>query len=351
MKTFNYDILKNLMLPMKTVTLISKINEFKGKQDLFKKQSPQILKTLREVAVIQSTRASNAIEGIIITDKRLKKIMENEEPADRSEGEIAGYRDVLNTIHASYEAIPLTSNVILQLHRDSYKFISAKGGKWKSEDNFIKETLPGGEILVRFVPLSAFETPKAMDELCRECREQMNKGDVEALILVAVFILDFLCVHPFNDGNGRMARILTLLLLYQLGYEVGRYISLEKIIEESKESYYETLKKSSTGWHDKVNDIFPWVNYLLGTIVAAYKQLEDRVGIVEGGKGNKAARIEDFIDKKIGYFSKEEIRNACPDVSESSINRVLNKLKDEKKIISMGKGRNAMWKKLGGSYE
>lgn len=346
-RMFQYDELKNLRLPMETVRLIGKINEYKGKQDLYKKQSPQILKTLLEVAVIQSTKASNAIEGIIITDKRLKALMQNQsaEPLDRSEGEIAGYRDVLNTIHSSYDAIPLNSNILLQLHRDLYKFISAEGGRWKHDDNYIKEKLPTGEILVRFVPLPAFQTPEAMRNLCDAYRERVIKQDVEPLILIAIFVLDFLCVHPFDDGNGRMARLLTLLLLYKFGYEVGRYISLEKLIEESKETYYETLKRSSIGWHEGQNDIFAWTNYLLGTIVAAYKQLEERVGVVESRVGDKSIRVEEFIDKKIGYFTKEDIRNACPDVSESTINRVLNKLKEENKIAPSGKGRNARWKK------
>ena len=346
MKVFRYESLKELRLPMETVSLISKINEFKGKQDLYKKQAPQVLKTLRDVAVIQSTRASNAIEGIIITDKRLKCIMENKaEPADRSEGEIAGYRDVLSVIHASYDAIPIRSNVILQLHRNIYSFISAEGGKWKNADNVISEQMPNGEKRIRFVPISAFETPNAMESLCNEFQERVNKEDVESLILVAVFVLDFLCIHPFNDGNGRMARLLTLLLLYHFGFEVGRYISLEKIIEESKESYYATLQYSSIDWHENNNDIFPWTNYILGTIIAAYKQLESRVGVVESRKGNKGSRIENYIENKLGFFTKEDIRTACPDVSESTINRVLIKLKEENLIEPMGMGRNAKWRK------
>lgn len=347
MRIFNYEDLKKLLLPMETVTLISRINEYKGKQDLYKKQSPQILKSLRDIAVVQSTKASNAIEGIIITDQRLKYIMTNKtEPLDRSEGEIAGYRDVLNTIHASYEAIPINHNIILQLHRDLYQYVAADGGKWKNDDNVINECLPNGEKRVRFIPLSAFETPSAMNQLCTEYRERAKQRDVEPLILIAVFILDFLAVHPFNDGNGRMARLLTLLTLYHFGYEVGSYISLEKIIEESKESYYETLQKSSIGWHEYRNDLIPWINYLLGTIIKAYKVLESRVEVVQTGKGHKSSRVEEYIENKLGFFTKEDIRNACPDVSESTINRILNKLKDDKKIIPTGKGRSAKWKKL-----
>lgn len=347
MKTYNYETLKQLMMPMETVNLISKINEYKGKQELYKQQAPQILNTLKDVAVIQSTKASNAIEGIIVTDNRLKSIMENDANfQDRSEGEIAGYRDVLQLIHSSHDAIPVRDSVILQLHKEMYRYIGVEGGRWKHADNVISETFSDGTKRIRFEPLSAFETPAAMQKLCDELRERMSKSDVEPLVLIAVFVLDFLSVHPFNDGNGRMARLLTLLLLYQVGFEMGRYISLEKIIEDSKEDYYETLRKSSIDWHANANDIFPWVNYLLGTFVAAYKDLESRVGIIESQKGSKSQRVHAFIEKKLGYFTKSDIRNACPDVSEATINRVLSELKEKQIIAPEGLGRNAKWKKL-----
>ncbi|WP_422122778.1 Fic family protein [Planococcus sp. X10-3] len=347
MRNYHYETLKQLMLPMETVSLIAKINEYKGKQELYKHQAPKILNTLKEVAVIQSTKASNAIEGIIITDKRLKSIMEHDSNfQDRSEGEIAGYRDVLQLIHSSHEAIPIRESVVLQLHKEMYRYIGIEGGRWKNVDNVISETFNDGTKRVRFEPASAFETPAAMQRLCEELRERMSKSDVEPLVLIAVFVLDFLSVHPFNDGNGRMGRLLTLLLLYHTGFEVGRYISLEKIIEDSKEDYYETLRKSSIGWHDNANNIFPWVNYLLGTFVAAYKDLESHVGIIESQKGSKSQRVHFFIEKKLGYFTKADIRTACPDVSEATINRVLSELKEREIIAPEGLGRNAKWKKL-----
>lgn len=346
MKTYNYEQLNNLMMPMETVKLISTINEFKGKQALYKQQAPQILNTLKEVAVIQSTKASNEIEGIIVTDQRLKKIMENDiNLLDRSEGEIAGYRDVLQLIHSSADAIPVRESVILQLHKDMYRYVGMDGGRWKKVDNVISEIFSDGTKRVRFQPVSAFETPAAMQRLCEELNERMAKSDVEPLILIAVFILDFLSVHPFNDGNGRMARLLTLLLLYQFGFEVGRYISLEKVIADSKEGYYESLRKPSIGWHDNQNELFPWVNYLLGTFVAAYKDLESRVGVIESQKGGKSQRVQAFIEKKLGYFTKADIRAACPDVSEATINRVLSELKDQRVIMPEGLGRSARWKK------
>ena len=347
MMSFRDEKLKNEEVPMDIVSLIGKINEYKGKQNLYLDQSPQVLEKLKEVAVVQSTKASNSIEGIVITDKRLKEIMhDNTVPKDRSEGEIAGYRDVLNTIHTSYDAIPINSNIILQFHRDLYKFVSAEGGKWKNQDNVIEEILPNGERHVRFKPVSAANTPAAVEELCDYLSREMKEENIEPLILIGTFILDFLSIHPFNDGNGRMARLLTLLLLYKYDYKVGRYISLEKVIAESKSSYYESLNKSSIGWHEGKHNIFVWLNYFLGTLLAAYREFEDRVGLVKNKKGNKSFRVEKAIKSTVGKFEKEDIRNACPDVSESTINRVFKKLKEEGIIELLGKGRNAKWKRL-----
>lgn len=347
MRTFNYSQFNDLQLPMETVRLLSKINEYRGKQELYREQAPQILETLKDVAMVQSTKSSNAIEGIVITDQRLKGLMRHKStPMDRSEGEVAGYRDVLNLIHASYDAIPITGNTILQLHQELYQYIPSEGGKWKSADNVISETLPSGEKFIRFQPTPAWETPEAINALCSEVKESLAKAVAEPLLIISHFILDFLSVHPFPDGNGRIARILTLLLLYQEGFEVGRYISLEKIIEDTKSSYYETLYQSSQGWHDNAHDAFPWVNYLLSTFLAAYKELESRVGSVQSGKGNKAMRVQTYIENKIGYFTKEDIRSSCPDVSESTINRVLKELKEQKQIEATSLGRAARWRKI-----
>lgn len=347
MREFNYIKLTKLLLPMETVQLLSKLNEYKGKQDLYKKQAPQLLNALKDVAIIQSTKASNAIEGIVITDRRFQTIMKDKtDLLDRSEGEIAGYKDVLELIHSSYEAIPTRSSVILQLHKEMYKYIAAEGGRWKQSDNVISETLPDGTSRIRFEPLSSFETPRAMERICEEFQIRKSKQDVDPLILTSVFILDFLSIHPFHDGNGRMARLLTLLLLYTFGYEVGRFISLEKVIEDTKEGYYESLRQSSIGWHSDQNDLIPWINYLLSTFVAAYKQLEDRVGILETQTGGKSQRIHSYIESKIGYFTKSDIKEACPDISEATINRVLTELRAEGQIEAVTRGRSAKWRKL-----
>ncbi len=347
MMSFRDDRLKKANIPMRIVRLISKINEFKGQQNLYINQSPQILETLQKVSIVQSTKASNSIEGIIITDKRLQEIMKDStRPKDRSEGEIAGYRDVLTTVHTSYEAIPISSNIILQLHRDLYRYISATGGVWKNQDNVIEEILPDGSRYIRFKPVSAVETPASMEELCYYYNKEVRDDVLDPLILIGAFILDFLCIHPFNDGNGRMARLLTLLLLYKADFEVGRYISLEKIIEDSKGSYYESLNRSSIGWHGGNHDIYSWIEYWLGSILAAYKEFESRVGLIDSRKGNKSYRVEQAIMSVLGTFTKEDIRNACPDVSYSTINRVFAQLKEDGVIESLGKGRNAKWKRL-----
>jgi Fic family protein len=346
MRSFDYSQLNHLYLPMETVRLLANIHEYRGKQELYREQAPQILETLKDVAMVQSTKSSNAIEGIVITDQRLKGLMRHKStPLDRSEGEVAGYRDVLNLVHASYEAIPVTSNTILQLHKELYQYIPSEGGKWKSTDNVISETLPNGEKFIRFQPTPAWETPEVIKNLCDELQESLAKSVADPLLIISHFVLDFLSVHPFPDGNGRVARLLTLLLLYQEGFEVGRYISLEKVIEDTKSSYYETLYHSSQGWHENDHDIFPWVNYLLSTFLAAYKELESRVGMVQSGKGNKAMRVHNYIENKIGYFTKEDIRSACPDVSESTINRVLKELKEQGHIEATSLGRSAKWKK------
>ncbi|MDX5980326.1 Fic family protein [Exiguobacterium profundum] len=344
MRNYNYQYLSNLPLPMDTVRLIGRINEYKGKQDLYKQQAPQILNTLRDVAVIQSTKASNAIEGIVVTESRLHTIMsKTADPADRSEAEIAGYRDVLDLIHASAPDIPINPNILLQLHKELYKFVPIEGGKWKNVDNEISETFPDGTRRTRFIPVSAFETPAAVQALCDSLKERRQQEDVDPLILTSYFVLDFLSIHPFNDGNGRMARLLTLLMLYQSGFEVGRYISLEKIIEERKEDYYESLRLSSIHWHDNRQNPFHWINYLLSVILAAYKELESRVGLVTTGSQNKTVRIRRFVEGRISPFTKTDVRNACPDISEATINRVLRELRDEGVIASSGLGRSAKW--------
>ena len=322
------------------VALLTQIHEFKGEQNLFIEANSDTLTQLVEVAKIQSTEASNKIEGIYTSDERLKKIvLDKTIPRTRDEQEIAGYRDVLATIHESYEYIPLRPTMILQLHRDLYKFSGMSiGGNYKNSDNVIAETDSAGNRFVRFQPVPAWETPEAIDFACKAYDEAVQSG-ADPLLVIPMFILDFLCIHPFNDGNGRMSRLLTLLLLYRSGYIVGKYISIEKVIEQSKETYYETLQQSSARWHENKNDYAPFVRYMLGVIVAAYRDFSSRVQVLVTSGMSKPDRIREIIKDTLGKITKAEIMEKCPDISQVTVQRTLIELQKKGEIIKLGGGR------------
>ena len=322
------------------VALLTQIHEFKGEQNLFIEANSDTLTQLVKVAKIQSTEASNKIEGIYTSDDRLKKIVLNKTtPRTRNEQEIAGYRDVLATIHESYEYIPLRPTMILQLHRDLYKFSGMSiGGNYKNSDNVIAETDSAGNRFVRFQPVPAWETPEAIDFACKAYDEAVQSG-ADPLLVIPMFILDFLCIHPFNDGNGRMSRLLTLLLLYRSGYIVGKYISIEKVIEQSKETYYETLQQSSVGWHENQNDYAPFVRYMLGVIVAASRDFSSRVQVLVTSGMSKPDRIREIIKDTLGKITKAEIMEKCPDISQVTVQRTLIELQKKGEIIKLGGGR------------
>ena len=322
------------------VALLTQIHEFKGEQNLFIEANSDTLTQLVEVAKIQSTEASNKIEGIYTSDDRLKKIVLNKTtPRTRNEQEIAGYRDVLATIHESYEYIPLRPTMILQLHRDLYKFSGMSiGGNYKNSDNVIAETDSAGNRFVRFQPVPAWEAPEAIDFTCKAYDEAVQSG-ADPLLVIPMFILDFLCIHPFNDGNGRMSRLLTLLLLYRSGYIVGKYISIEKVIEQSKETYYETLQQSSAGWHENQNDYTPFVRYMLGVIMAAYRDFSSRVQVLVTSGMSKPDRIREVIKGTLGKITKAEIMEKCPDISQITVQRTLIELQKKGEIIKLGGGR------------
>ena len=339
MKAYSYkEKWENLLIP-EIIKKLTIINEFKGEQRLFIEAHKDELKELFELAKIQSTEASNRIEGIFTVDDRLKNLVQQKTtPRNRDESEIAGYRDVLNTIHESYDFIPVNVNFFLQLHRDLYKYIgSVDGGVFKTSDNIIREKDENGNEKIRFNPVPAWETPEALEDLCKAFKEA--KDEVDPLILMGMFILDFLCIHPFNDGNGRMSRLLTLLLLYKSGFIVGKYISIEKIIEETKETYYEALQDSSIGWHDNNNDYKPFVNYMLGVIVSAYKEFESRVKLVANTKLSKPERIREIIKAHIGTITKTEILATNPDISDTTVQRALAALLKKNEIKKIGGGR------------
>ena len=337
---------KNLLLP-DIVTMLSSIHEYKGEQNLFIEAKADVLTSLLEIAKIQSTEASNKIEGIYTSDERLKKLVTDKAiPQTRNEQEIAGYRDVLTTIHQSYEYIPVKPSILLQLHGDLYKF-SGKGvgGNYKVSDNVIAQEDSEGNRTVRFAPVSAFLTADAVERICIAYDEAVNVKGVDPLLIIPMFILDFLCIHPFNDGNGRMSRLLTLLLLYRAGYIVGKYISIEKLIEETKETYYEALQNSSIGWHDDKNDYAPFVRYTLGIILAAYKDFSDRVSVLTTKGMSKPDRIKELIKTNLGKITKTEIMEKCPDISQVTVQRTLADLLKSEDIIKIGGGRytSYMW--------
>lgn len=323
------------------VAMLTTIHDFRGEQLLYRGADKDALAQLLEIAKIQSTEASNWIEGIITTDERLKKIVrEKTMPKTRGEKEIAGYRDALNIIHEKYDYIPPRSSIILQLHRDLFKYSGLSiGGSYKNADNMIAEQLPDGPQRVRFQPVAAWETPEMMENLCRAYLQAVQEPEMDPLLLMAIFVLDFLCVHPFNDGNGRMSRLLTLLLLYRAGYIVGKYVSLEKLIADSKETYYEALQESSDGWHEGENDYAPFVRYLLGIILAAYREFSARVHLLTKGKFSKTGRVREIIKNHLGTITKSEIKAECPDISTITVQRALADLLGKGEITKIGGGR------------
>ncbi|MFH7026659.1 MAG: Fic family protein [Heteroscytonema crispum UTEX LB 1556] len=347
MQSFEPGFIERQLITQNLLRTIRLIGEYKGKQQLFKEQSPQVLETLRQAAIIQSTESSNRIEGIIAPLERIKELVaEKTTPRDRSEQEIAGYRDVLTTIHTSYTHIPFTPSVILQLHRDLYQFTVGEGGRWKSTDNVISETYPDGTKIVRFQPVAAYATPSAMERLHERFNRLWQSEEIEPLLLIPTYVLDFLCIHPFSDGNGRMARLLTLLLLYKADYEVGRFISLERIVERTKESYYDTLHQSSQSWHQGQHSLLPWWEYFLGVVVlSAYRDFEQRVGLVTSVKGAKTAMVLDAINNIVGDFSIKDLQEQCPSVGIDLIRRILRQERNAGQIECLGRGPDARWRK------
>jgi Fic family protein len=341
MRSFDYKEEWKKLLTPEIVMYLTQIHEFKGEQTLFIEAKADTLSQLVDIAKIQSTEASNKIEGIYTSDERLKALVKDStRPRTRNEREIAGYRDVLNTIHENHDYIPPKPSIILQLHRDLYKFEGMDiGGRYKTSDNIIEEQDAEGNKSVRFRPMPAWETPEAIEKICQSYDEALNSENIDALIIIPMFVLDFLCVHPFNDGNGRLSRLLTLLLLYRSGYIVGKYISIEKLIEQTKEIYYESLQLSSAGWHENKNDYEPFVKYMLGVIVAAYRDFSSRVSLLTTQGMSKPDRVKEIIRATLGPITKTEILAKCPDISQVTVQRALADLVDKGDIIKLGGGR------------
>ena len=341
MREFHYKEEYQKLLTPEIVSYLTQIHEQKGQQNLFIEAEKDALAELLELAKIQSTEASNRIEGIVTTEERLKKIvLDKTTPKNRNEREIAGYRDVLATIHENYDYIPLRPNMFLQLHRDLYKFGNTGfGGSFKSVDNIIAESLPDGTHRVRFQPVPAWETADTMERLCEALNQTLTDPEVDPLLIIPMFILDFLCVHPFIDGNGRMSRLLTLLMMYRSGYIVGKYVSIEKLIADSKETYYEALQESSAGWHEGENDYLPFVRYLLGVFTAAYREFFSRADILITKGLSKPQRVREIIKKTTGQMTKKQIMDLCPDVSKITVERALKEMMEKDEILKIGGGR------------
>ena len=347
MRTFNYSAINVQMWDSDMLRLIAAIYKEAGKQELYLKQHPEAHVNLVEIAKIHSTEASNAIEGIVTTNTRIRQLVrEKTTPKNRDEQEIAGYRDVLSILHESFDAIPITQNYILQLHKVLYSHMSNPiAGHTKTVQNYISATYPDGRAETLFTPLAPFETPEALDRICEEYNRVVGNMELEPLIAIPVFIHDFLCIHPFNDGNGRMSRLLTTLLLYRSGFYVGKYISLEAKIAKNKDLYYDALAQSQTRWHEGTEDKAPFIKYLLGTILAAYKDLGDRVALIET-KIPALEMVRRASKNKIGRFNKQDIRELCPTISDSSIEGALRELIASGELKREGSGKSTCYVRM-----
>ena len=347
MRGFNYSAIKEQKWDSDILGLIAAIYKEAGKQELYLKQRPEELEKLVEIAKVQSTEASNAIEGIVTTSTRIRQLVEEKTtPKNRDEQEIAGYRDALSIIHENFDVIPITQNYILQLHKVLYSHMNnPMAGRTKSVQNYISATYPDGHVETLFTPLTPFETPDALSRICEEYNRVIGNMEVEPLIAIPVFIHDFLCIHPFNDGNGRMSRLLTTLLLYRNGFYVGKYISLEAKIAKNKDLYYDALRQAQTGWHEKSEDAVPFIKYLLGTILAAYRDFEDRFALIEK-KLPAIEMVRQASMNKLGRFTKQDIRELCPSLSVSAIEGALRKMVEANEIKREGSGKNTCYYRL-----
>lgn len=319
--------------------------EARGKQDLWLRSKPDVLKALKDLAIVQSAESSNRIEGVTVDKDRLLPLLRKTvKPRDRSEEEVFGYRKALDWIHSKHASIEITSDTVCHLHTLAQSGSAGDAGQWKKKNNEIIEIFPDGRSAVRFVPVSPEDTPKAIEELCLRYHDNQRNSAIPDLLAVALFVLDFLCIHPFRDGNGRVSRLLTLLLLYQNDYKVGAFISLERIIEQSKENYYEALRRTSVGWHEEKHDPVPFWNYFLGHVKEAYRELAERVSFVDGSSGGSSELIRKVILEQHTPFTLATIAEQFKLSSKQLIKKVLYQLKGEGKVVLSGRGRGARWK-------
>jgi len=347
MRFLTTEYLNRLQFSTKQLETLNRLGSYQGKQVLYAEQMPEVLKTMRKIAQVESTESSNRIEGIEAPRKRIQGIvLENTNPSNRSEQEIAGYRDALKVIHESAMEMDFAPNVIRQLHTIMYRYLPQPGGTWKPVDNEIVERNVDGKLTTRFKPIAAVATPHAMDDLAHGFKRALYVDEQPGMVVAPLAILDFLCIHPFADGNGRISRLMTLQLLYKMGHQVGRFISLERIIEESKETYYEALGLSSLNWHEGQHDPHPWLDYFWGIVLRAYSEFTQRVGGLNQGAGGKAALVRVTVGRMTKPFALSEIQAECPGVSLPTIKRELSAMRDEGLVMLQGKGRGAKWHRL-----
>lgn len=345
MMSFRNDQLSRFAVPMGTVWLMEDIAEAKGRWQLYAKQAPQILNALREMALVQSVESSNRIEGVTVARDRLRPlVLGDAKPRDRSEQEILGYRQALNLIHSQARDLAIKPELLQRLHGIIQEG-GGDAGRWKESENEIVELRPDAAPIIRFRPLVAAETPSAVEELCLVYRHTTDQKAVSPLLAIACLVLDFLCIHPFRDGNGRVSRLLTLLALYQHGYEFGRYVSLERLVEESREEYYEALHRSSEGWHDGKHDLLPWLNYFVAILRRAAREFEQRAGEVKSPRGAKTSLVHDAIQRQHGVFRVADLQSDCPGVSLDMIRRVLKDMRGLGQVECLGRGHQAQWQR------
>lgn len=346
MMSFRGSRLQSIRVPLGTVWLQEALAECKGRQALYERQSPQVLAALRELALVESVESSNRIEGVTVERDRLRPLVVGDaRPRDRSEEEIVGYRRALSWIHTSHEKIRVHPDAILRLHALAQGGTSGDAGQWKRMRNDIIDVYPDGRREVRFRPVAPDLVPSAVEELCLGYGHAIDQVNASPLFVTACLVLDFLCIHPFRDGNGRVSRLLTLLALYHHGYVVGRYVSHERIAEQTKESYYEALKQSSEGWHDGRHDVLPWFNYLLSTLRIAYREFEERASRARPARGSKADLVAHALEDVPSPFGIADVERLCPNVSRDMIRIVMNRWRAEGRLEMLGRGRDARWRR------
>jgi Fic family protein len=335
------------MVPALVTVTLGRIDGMQGRLGALQERGPETLNALRETARIQSVESSNAIENITAPSERIRELVtRHAQPANRPEEELAGYLAVLDTIDADATQIPFKPSVVEQLHRDMYQFTNTPAGRWKQVENSIQEVRPDGVKVERFRTVSAIETPAAMDELHERFATARESSAFHPLLLVGCYVFDFLAIHPFRDGNGRISRLLTLLALYQSGYEIGRFVSLERLIDKTRDSYYDALQIAGLGWHEDAHDIWPWLRYFLGVLTAAHNDLEVN-GAPLAGRGAKREAIAQFIrDSITPELTVADVRRAVPAASSSYVDKTLARLRGEGLIESIGSGRNARWRRI-----